>query len=425
MISRSLFAALTLVVLAHTASSQTINTYSPYSRFGIGDLRNRSFTQNRAMGGVSQGIISGTAINQLNPASYTVQDSMSFILDFGLDAGQTNYSLGNQTLSNPTMNFHHIAVQFPVTKWWGASLGIQPFSDVGYKLRYVETDPYLLSSIGAIKYYHYGEGGLSQAYFGNAFKPFKGLSVGLNVSYFFGSLDYHSDVLFPSGSAYTNLYKINRVVVRSLAYSVGTQYKFNIGNDDKYSVVLGFTLDNETALKAERIVHSSTNSSMFDTVSYVSTKNASVLMPANYSGGFSFTYNNSLTFAFDYSSQDWTNAKFIEEADYSLTSSNTMRFGLEYCPSPNDLKSYLKRVKYRTGFYQSNTNLNLRNTQIKDYGITFGVGLPLRRTSTSFNLSYEMGMRGTNKDGLTSEKYGIVSFGVTFYDIWFVKRKYN
>jgi hypothetical protein len=421
---KSLLAALFSIVFAQTVLSQGLNTFSPYSRFGLGELRARGFANSRAMGGISQGVNSGIAINNLNPASYTAQDSMSFILDFGLEGKGTYYSYSDNSLYFPTMNFHHVAVQFPLTKWWGASLGIQPYSDMGYKLRFVETNPYLLSTIGAIKYNHYGQGGISQAYMGNAFKTFKGLSIGANVSYFFGSLDYHTDVIFPAGSVYTNVYRNNSVVVRSLAYSVGAQYQFQFGGEKQYKIILGATLDNEASMAAERILHTSTTSTMVDTIQYVSTKNGSIDMPQNISGGFTFSYSNKLSFGVDYAIQDWTNAKFLEVSD-SLTKSNTLRFGVQYTPNPTDFKSYLKRMTYRAGFYQSNTYLVLRNNQVKDYGITFGVGLPLRRTSTSFNVSFEFGKRGSISNGLINENYGIVNLGITFYDIWFVKRKYN
>lgn len=416
--------ALFSLFLAHSSFSQGINTYSPYSRYGLGDLRERAYTQNRAMGGIAQGVYNPYAINNLNPATYVAQDSMSFILDFGFEASGTYYNLGNQSLYNPTANFHHIAVQFPLTKWWGASLGIQPYSDLGYKLRFVETDPYLLAHIGAIKYYHYGEGGLSQAYIGNAFKTIKNLSVGFNLSYFFGSLDYHSDVLFPSGSSYNNVYRVNSVSIRSVAYSFGAQYKLDLGAEKENKLVLGFTLDNQSSLAAERVLHASTYSGMFDTIQYIHSKNKSIDMPSNFSGGFTYTYKKRLTVGADYSYQDWTNARFFENTD-SLTASKTLRIGVEYTPNPNDLKNYLKRISYRVGLYQSQTYLKLGSENIVDNGITFGIGLPLRRTNTSFNISGGFGTRGVNKNGLIKENYGFVGVGITFYDVWFVKRKYN
>jgi len=81
----------------------------------------------------------------------------------------------------------------------------------------------------------------------------------------------------------------------------------------------------------------------------------------------------------------------------------------------------LNRVHYRVGGYYSNSYLRLQENQIQDYGITFGVGLPFRNTKTSFNLAFVFGQRGTLKNNLIKEKYGIVNLSMTFHDIWFLK----
>ena len=47
------------------------NTNSPYTRFGYGELADRSFGAGRAMGGVGYGLRSSKQINPLNPASYS------------------------------------------------------------------------------------------------------------------------------------------------------------------------------------------------------------------------------------------------------------------------------------------------------------------------------------------------------------------
>ena len=47
------------------------NTNSPYTRFGYGDLGERSFGAGRAIGGVGYGLRSPKQINPMNPASST------------------------------------------------------------------------------------------------------------------------------------------------------------------------------------------------------------------------------------------------------------------------------------------------------------------------------------------------------------------
>jgi hypothetical protein len=413
----------TLISTAFTVYSQSITTYSPYSRFGIGEIRNRGYANNKALGGISQGLRSGKTINFLNPASYSAQDTMSFIFDFGIEAQGVDYRTNSQSHFNSGGNLHHLAIQFPLAKWMGASLGIQPFSNVGYRIKDIEMDPYLLSTIGPIKYYYDGKGGITQSYLGLSLEPFKGFSVGANMSYFFGAIEHSTEIVFPNYTPYNNTRRLNSIVVRDIAFSFGAQYAFSLGAEKEYKFVLGATLDNETALNARQVSFIS-NPIINDTIQYYENEKGTIDFPKNFSGGFSFGYKNIFLIGADYTTQDWTQAKFLNVND-SLTKSQTLRVGIQYTPNPTDLRSYLKRISYRAGFYYSNTYLQLRENQINDYGITFGVGLPFRRSNTTFNISTEFGRKGTLSDNLIRETYGIVNIGFTFYDFWFVKRKYD
>ena len=416
---------MTALLVSIPVLSQSFSTFSPYSRFGIGEIRNRGYANTKALGGISQGVRNSKSINFLNPATYSSQDSMSFIFDFGVEATGVNYKTNNQANFNSGGNLHHLAMQFPITKWMGASAGIQPFSNVGYRIKDIEMDPYLLSTIGPIKYYHQGKGGITQSYFGLAIEPFKGLSLGANMSYFFGAIEYTTETIFPSQTPYKNFKRLNSVVVRDVALSFGAQYSFAFGSEKSYKVVVGATLDNETSIGAQNVLFASTlTGNIIDTLAFKEYPKNTIDFPRNISAGFTFAYKENFMIGADYSSQDWTNAKFLNVSD-SLVKSNTLRVGLQFTPNPTDLRSYLKRVSYRAGFYYSNTSLMIRDNQIKDYGITFGVGLPFKRSNTTFNISCELGQKGTLSNNLIQETYGVVNIGFTFYDFWFIKRKYN
>ncbi|HDP54869.1 MAG TPA: hypothetical protein ENN24_04190 [Bacteroidetes bacterium] len=423
--SKTLLLTLALWTMSFVASSQSLTTYSPYSRYGLGEIRNQGYANTKAMGGITQGIRNGTWVNYLNPASYTSQDTMSFIFDFGVEGATVNYKSGNQSNTNSTGNLHHLAMQFPLTKWMGASLGLQPYSNVGYRIKHTEMDPYLLSSIGPIKYYHNGNGGITQFYFGTAVEPFKNFSIGANMSYLFGAIEYKFSEEFPEYSTYVGYDELNSFVVRDIVFSFGAQYTIFAGKEKEYKIVLGATLDNKTSLNATHIRFVSYPlGGTTDTIVYEENKNNSFEFPANFSGGFTFAYSNKLLVGAEYSFQDWTKAQYLN-ANGLLTNSKSVRVGVQYTPNPFDLRSYFKRISYRAGFYHKNTYLQLRDNQINDYGITFGVGLPFRRTRTSFNIALELGRKGTLDNGLVQESYGIINFGFTFYDFWFVKQKIN
>ena len=61
------------------------NTNSPYTRFGYGDLRDRSFGAGQNMDNVGYGLRSPKQINPMNPASYSCMDSLTFLFDYVVD----------------------------------------------------------------------------------------------------------------------------------------------------------------------------------------------------------------------------------------------------------------------------------------------------------------------------------------------------
>ena len=68
-----------LVWLTLLSAGAQNNTASPYTRFGYGELADRSFGAGRAMGGIGVGLRSPKQINPMNPASYSCMDSLTFI----------------------------------------------------------------------------------------------------------------------------------------------------------------------------------------------------------------------------------------------------------------------------------------------------------------------------------------------------------
>ena len=67
----------------------------------------------------------------------------------------------------------------------------------------------------------------------------------------------------------------------------------------------------------------------------------------------------------------------------------------------------------------------LDGQQINDFGISFGVGLPVYRSNSTINVSAEFGRRGTKQNNLVLEKYAKLNLSVNLYDVWFIKRRFD
>jgi hypothetical protein len=82
-------------------------------------------------------------------------------------------------------------------------------------------------------------------------------------------------------------------------------------------------------------------------------------------------------------------------------------------------------VKYRAGFHHEDSYLVLDNHQIKENGISFGLGLPFPKSKSTANLAIEFGKKGTTDFNLVKNNYTKVSLYLNFYDYWFIKRKFD
>ena len=81
---------MTLLFLSNTLNinaqeTDALGTYTPYSLYGIGEISKQGTAMNRAMGGIGTGLRDNRFINYMNPASITERDTLSFMLDFGVD----------------------------------------------------------------------------------------------------------------------------------------------------------------------------------------------------------------------------------------------------------------------------------------------------------------------------------------------------
>ena len=130
-------ATLALALLTASANyaqtTDALGTYTPYSIFGIGDIAKQGTALNRGMGGIGVGLSTNKFINHLNPASIVNRDTLSFMLDFGVEQKNIYNSNGNLNSAYNVFNMHNLIITAPIMKKSALIMGITQFSDVGYK----------------------------------------------------------------------------------------------------------------------------------------------------------------------------------------------------------------------------------------------------------------------------------------------------
>jgi len=197
--------------------------------------------------------------------------------------------------------------------------------------------------------------------------------------------------------------------VYDLATNVDTKLKYNVVNSIYQS-------DRPVALNDSVIVYPEFILGQDTTI-------RSFTLPQKVGLGIALGIPNKLTITGDYYMQDWTGA--FSGENYATTNATSMHFGAEYTPDVEALRGYFKLITYRLGGYYSNYYLQVNDYQLKDYGITFGLGIPVKTLRSSINVAFTLGTRGTTEYNLVEENYGIITFNVTLHDLWFRKRRFD
>ena len=390
----------------------------PYSSYGIGTLNRSSNGVLDAMGGVSYAMQSPYFINFRNPASYVAFDSLSFIADVAASVYVSQLNQRQDIQKNTYARPGYLTIGLPVTRHWRTSLGILPFSSVGYDISTVQEIP----DIGAVTYKYSGDGGINQLYWGNAFKICKGLSIGLNASYIFGTIYSFSNTEF-DGSYYTNSYVKDAYRMKGVYLDAGLQYFFNIG--EKHRIGLGAVYSNTAYIWAQEnlLVNSYSgtfvSTALYDTILYKENAKGNVRIPQSVGGGLSYTYDDKVTVSGDVTWQNWANFKYMKPTD-SLRNSITSSLGFQYIPDPQSSK-FFKKMAFRVGGRYSTGELFLRNKPISEFGVCLGVGIPLNtfNTHSSINILFEYGKTGTMVNDLVQQNYFRFSFCFILQERWY------
>lgn len=417
--------AIVITCLTSVSVNSQTRIASPYSRYGIGSLTQTTNSRALGMGGVSQAVHNPIYINYDNPATYTEFRSQSFVFNGGIRSQQTELSTTNKTEKSNYTSLGYLQFGTPITKWMNASFGLIPYSNVGYNINNIETR----EEIGRVLYSYEGNGGINQFYIGSGFTITPNLSVGFNATYYFGKMEFERSSMFPDSINYLDTRITDRQSPGDIGLNFGATYKVDLSED--YSLRLGATFSNKTDIRVNRdyIVESMKKASeevttVFDTIQKDLGNKGNIVLPTRIGGGFSLSKNDLWELAGDFTYQNWKNYKAFGVKD-SLQNSFTAALGYEISPKSTSVSSYLKKVDYRFGAKYHKSYLQLRNTQLNQFGISFGLGLPVPRSASKIDVGVEFGQMGTTDNNLVKEKYVKVSVGLSIFERWFVQRKYD
>jgi len=410
-------AALLLTCLSAQAQN---NAGSPYSKFGYGLLNDNASAAQMQMGGVGYAMTSGRQINVKNPASYARIDSLTFLFDMGVDFTIRNSKEGAVGENEPASEHRngggldYITMQFPIGKRFGASVGLLPYSSVGYSFgSKIENG---LSS-------RQGSGGINQLYIGFAGRVIDNFTLGFNVSYLFGNIINDVTTTVEGTGSQALFEQLTRV--RDYHFEFGAQYQRDFAIDHNVAVGLVYSPRKSLLGHAEVTKYDINADKEPEEVNYANLK-GNAQLPETWGFGAAYTWRKRLTVEADYTYQPWSDVKLVNFDGFQpnrFADRWRMSLGAQYIHNPRG--NYLQRIAYRAGGFYSQDYMMVGDNHVREYGVSFGLGLPTVAGKTVINLGFDYRHRQAHPNPMLKENYFNIRLGINFNELWFFKNKIN
>lgn len=398
------------------------NNSSPYSFFGIGEETVQKTVEEITMGRI------GTAFNSEYKYSFTNPASLSYLQ-------RTNYLIGGEykglRINDGTeagaassTSLSYFALGIPLSRRAGMSLGIMPQTSVGYSLleEFTNNEEELI----AINSFQ-GEGGTNRVFMGFGYRLPYNISLGVETAYVFGNIE--NRLLNQRDAVQRATMHKTTATVKGITAKAGVQYHKNLNNNLTLKTGAVLSFQNNLSTEGNEYLYSIDNISNIPKDTIVNSGfSTTVIKPLNTQLGVGIGQENKWYAGVEYSFRnklEYSDAVLSSNAKVNYVPSNYVGFGGYYLPNINSISSYWERVSYMAGAHFSNTGLEVNGETINEFGISFGVGLPISKQLSNLNAGIEFGKRGKLKNSLIKENYINFRLSLTLSDKWFRKKTIN
>ncbi len=407
------------LIFASVAGYSQNSTSSPYSGFGIGELEMASGGRNTGMGYTGIALKSNLFMNTTNPASLTAIEPQSFIFDMGLHYTYTQLESSSKSVDVNNGNLSWLQMGFPISKKFFGGISLNPKSSVGYK---IYTQKSIQGTTTRFPAVYEGTGGLSEAAGLLAFKLNKYASFGLKGGYIWGNVTETQEQTVTISSTGYVIDQTDNTHYSGAYFDFGTQVSIPVSA--KSTIIWGAVVGLNSQLNSNRSTTiTKSYGATTDVITSDSKSYGSMKLPLDLGTGVSFLYGPKWVGTFDFRRSDWTDAS-LNISSRKLSTNNSFRGGIEFAPKA-DPRLLKQTARYRLGYRYESGYIKMYNREIHEQGITFGIGVPIRKEKSFANFTVDLGTRGTTEVNLVKEKYIKLTASFNLWDRWFVKRQYD
>jgi hypothetical protein len=400
------------------------NNNLPYSQMGIGDLEDGYYNRTSGMANTGIAYRSNQYLIQNNPAAFSALRDQFFTMEIGIRGEYIAYAgtpVNVASTESGDITFRKLVLGLKLGKHWGTSAGLVPFSTQNYEF----SVPYNLvgTTVQIANSYFQGHGSVNKAYWANSYEFFHHLSLGVEAGYIFGQLN-QNNIIQSSANGATLVSSTNDLNLNNLYFTYGMQLYGNLGKKLKYT--LGATYSMKASLLAAGTKLVLNNDSV--TLQNIQNDESYLKLPNAYGAGLAIVYKDKYTFLADYRYQNWngvatTNNQEYPGQGYNIVSAERGSIGFEVSNKKTFYNTRIELSYLQAGLYYGNTYLQINGQQIKDMGITAGIGANALKSPLSYDIIFQYGIKGTTANNLIRQNYADVTFILNFSQIWYTKGK--
>jgi hypothetical protein len=338
-------------------------------------------------------------------------------------------STASDVYSNSAIDY--LAVALPLKKF-GLGFGVLPYSSVGYNLQSRNDN-------NDLQYRYRGQGGINRAFVGLGYQVSENLKIGFDAQYNFGNIT-NTSIAFGYNDLGELLQfqsrEVNRSDLGGFSFNIGTIFNKKLNNALEFMVAASYSpeagISSKNQSEFSTIVIDSSQAEFVVDSAIVDLESdnlaqTSLILPSKTNFGIGIGKPRKWFVGVDYTlleASKFSN-RFVEIDNTTFEDAASFSIGGFFIPKYDSLGNYWKRIVYRTGLRLEQTGLVVNNESIEEFGISFGVGIPVGRLFSNANLSFEWGQRGTTASNLVKETFLNVNISLSLNDRWFEKRKFN
>ena len=413
------FKIVAVLLLSGITASYSQSVQTPFSYKGLGEIVYPGTINTNGMGGLTIAYPSSYSFNLNNPALLVLDGYATF--DFGFSGESRFISNGTYKQTNSSGNLSYACLNLPIKRnFWSSGLSLSPYSYVNYNIKSLQS---VVNSPDTANINYVGSGGINRLTWSNGFLLFNRLAIGARISYMFGANINQTEVSISGNKAYNSaLYE--QYNIRDFTYGFGADYQLSFSKT--MTLHIGAIYDAAANLNTHfdsRLDRRQTDGNAIITSdTLIQNQKGAIYLPQRYGGGLTLVKSRKWAIGAEYLAQNWSEFKDYNGSNEGLVNSSRLATGIEFIPNANSVTSYFARVIYRAGAYYNQQQFLVDNNQVREIGINFGVSLPVSRPSL-VNLAVQFGERGSNGKIAINESFIRFSLGLTYNDIWFIRRR--